>query len=125
MELSERAKRLEDAGNSGYINEIQQDTEQLLTLYKSYAVKLAPLIQSDEADNTKPMIDEAELLEAFDAMRDFAASFDYDSLMFIFQSLDDYKLPDNEAARYKQIKDAAAKLDWDTINTLLNDTNEM
>ena len=118
-ELSEKARRLEDAGNSGYINEIQQDTEPLLKLYRSYAEKLAPLIQTDEDDSDKPMIDPAELSEAFDAMKDIAASFDYDSLMFVFQSLDEYRLPDYEAERYKQIKEAAAKLDWDTINKLL------
>ncbi|MBR1396919.1 MAG: response regulator, partial [Selenomonadaceae bacterium] len=119
LELSERAKRLEDAGNSGYIDEIQQDTEPLLKLYRSYTEKLAPLIQTDEDDSDKPLIDPAELSEAFDAMKDVAASFDYDSLMFIFQSLDEYKLPDNEAERYKQLKDAATKLDWEKINNLL------
>ena len=40
--------------------------------------------------------------------------------MFVFQSLDDYKLPETESERYKQIKEAASKLDWDTINKLLN-----
>ena len=118
-ELSEKARRLEDAGNSGYINEIQQDTESLLIFYKSYAAKLAPLLQTDSDNADKPLIDATELSEAFEAMKDFAASFDYDSLMFIFQSLDEYKLPDKEAARYQEIKDAAAKLDWVKINELL------
>ena len=43
----------------------------------------------------------------------------------VFQSLDEYRLPENEATRYKQIKDAAAKLDWTTINHLLNDAAYM
>ena len=122
-ELSERAKRLEDAGNSGYFEEIKQDTKPLLELYRSFAEKLKPLIQVEEDISDKPMIDESELTEAFEAMKDTAASFDYDSLMFIFQSLDEYKLPDDEAKRYKQIKEAASKLDWEKINTLLNEEN--
>ena len=118
-ELSEKAKRLEDAGNSGYIDEIQQDTEPLLKLYRSYADKLQPLIKSDSEDTDKPLIDDTELAEAFGAIKDIATSFDYDSLMFVFQSLDEYRLPNSEAERYKKIKEAAAKLDWETINSLL------
>ena len=119
-ELSERAKRLEDAGNSGYVNEIKEETAHLLELYMSYAVKLSPLCKVEEDNSDKPLIDDSALAEAFEAMKEIAASFDYDSLMFVFQSLDDYKLPETESERYKQIKEAASKLDWDTINKLLN-----
>ena len=122
-ELSEKAKRLEDAGNSGYFEEIKHDTEALLKLYKSYTEKLKTLIKVEEEDSNKPMIDEAELAEAFEAMRDVAASFDYDSLTFIFQSLDEYKLPEEEAQRYKRIKEAASKLDWTKINEELKVRN--
>ena len=118
-ELSDRAKRLEDAGNSGYIDEIKNDTKPLLDLYRSYAEKLKPLIEVEEDDSDKPLIDEAELAEAFEAMRDAAATFDYDSMNFIFQSLDDYRLPGNKVEIYKQIKEAAAKLDWIKIDKLL------
>ena len=122
-ELSEKAKRLEDAGNSGYIDEIKQDTAPLLKLYRSYAEKLKPLIKSvaDSNDDDKPLIDDVELAEAFEAMKDAAATFDYDSMMFIFQSLDEYRLPENETKRYKNIKEATTKLDWTLINSLLNE----
>ena len=118
-ELSEKARRLEDAGNSGYFNEIKQDTEPLLKLYRSYAEKLSQLIQVED-DTNKPLITEYDLNEAYDAMREIAVSFDYDSLQFVMQSLDEYRLPDEEKERYRKIKDAAAKLDWETISKLLN-----
>ena len=120
-ELSERARRLEDAGNSGYIDEIKQDHEPLMKLYRSYADKLKPLIQVEEDASDKPLIDEAELAEAFEAMKDAAATFDYDSMVFIFQSLDEYHLPEGESERYKKIKEAASKLDWETINDILKE----
>ena len=119
-ELSEKAKRLENAGNLRYIDEIKETTAPLLVLYRSYAEKLKPLIKSESDDSEKPLIDETELTEAFETMREFAASFDYDSLMFVIQSLEDYKLPKNEAERFKGIKAAAAKLEWEKINDLLN-----
>ena len=119
-ELSEKAKRLEDAGNSGYINEIQQDTEPLLKLYRSYADKLSMLLKPSEEESEKPLITDYDLAEAFEAMKDAAATFDYDTLTFVFQSLDDYRLPNEDAERYKKIKEAAAKLDWETVKQLLN-----
>ena len=123
VELSERAKRLEDAGNSKYIDEIKQDTDPLLKLYRSYAEKLSPLIKVEEDDSDKPLIDEQELSEAYEAMKDIAASFDYDSMQFVMQSLDEYRLPENEAKHYKEIKEAVSKLDWEKVNSLLNNSN--
>ena len=119
-ELSERAKRLEDAGNSGYINEIKDGTAELLQLYMSYEAKLAQLLKPEEDDSDKPLIEEDALAEAYETMKEIAASFDYDSMMFVIQSLEDYRLPESEADRYKQLKAAAAKLDWEKINELLN-----
>ena len=118
-ELSEKAKRLEDAGNSGYVNEIRQDTEPLLKLYRSYAKKLEPLIKSVTSNTNKPLITDYDLKEAFEAIKDATATFDYDTLKFVFDSLDEYRLPDEEAERYELIKKAAADLDWEKINKLL------
>ena len=123
-ELSEKARRLEDAGNSRYFNEIEQDTEPLLTLYRSYSKKLSPLIPNySEDDSNKPLITEYDLNEAYEAMKDAAASFDYDTLNFVFESLDEYRLPKEEITRYMKIKNAASKLDWEIIKELLDEKN--
>ena len=118
-ELSERAKRLEDAGNSGYINEIKDNNAELLQLYLSYQAKLAPLYKVEEDDSNKPLIGDDELAEAYETMREVAASFDYDSMMFVIQSLDDYRLPKEEIERYQKIKSAAMKPDWEKVRELL------
>ena len=118
-ELSEKARRLEDAGNSGYVNEIKEDTAPLLQLYRSYIDELSPLIKTGSDDVNKPLITDYDLEEAYEAMRDAVASFDYDSLNFVFESLDDFKLPEKEIEKYRQIKKAASKLDWEKINELL------
>ena len=120
-ELSDRARRLEDAGNNGYIDEIKKDTAPLLKLYRSYAEKLSPLIEveTEENDSDKPLIEEENLTEAFETMKDAAASFDIDTIEFVLQSLEEYSLPQNEIERYKNLKDAANKLDWEKIKELL------
>ena len=118
-ELSERAKRLEDAGNSGYFNEILNDTETLLKLYIGYIEKLSPLFEHEEDNSNKPPIDDDALSEAMEAMRDAAANFDDDSMEFVLKELKEYKLPPNEAERYEKIQAAFEKLDWEKINALL------
>lgn len=118
-ELSEKAKRLEKAGNENNIDEIKRDSKPMLELYKTYLEKFKPLIDIEENNSDKPLIDEAELSEAYESMKEISASFDYDSLMIIFQTLDEYCLPENEIEHYRQIKDAAEKLDWEKLNTLL------
>ena len=118
-ELSERAKRLEDAGNSDYIDEIKEYTPELLELYRSYEIKLAPLCKVEEDNTEKPLINDDELAEAYETIKEIASSFDYDSLTFVLKSLNEYRLPESELERYNQLKEAADKLDWEAINKLL------
>ena len=90
-----------------------------MDLYLTYAEKLAPMLPQEEDMSGKPPIDPAELAEAFEAMSEMATAFDYDSLQFIFESLDGYRLPEKEAELYKEIKAAAAVPDWDKVKELL------
>ncbi len=118
-ELSEKAKRLEYAGNAGYVNEIKKFTDGLLELYISFADKLAPLIKVEEEDEDKPPIDDDALAEAYETMKEVAQTFDYDSMQFVIQSLEEYKLPPEEAKRFSEIKTAASKPDWEKVQSLL------
>ena len=118
-ELSERAKRLENAGVNGYIDEIKISTAGMLQLYSSFATKLSQLIEVEEDDSSKPLIDDAQLAEAYEALKEIAATFDYDSAQFVLQSLEDYRLPDAEKEKFAKIKDAASKPDWETLSKLV------
>ena len=118
-ELSERAKRLEDAGNSGYYDEIRESTGALLELYRSFAQKLSPLIKQANDDEDKPLIGEDELAEALEAMQEMAASFDYDSMQFVLESLEEYRLPDDQLERFKKLRAALSKLDWEEVREAL------
>ena len=122
-ELSDKARRLEDAGNSGYINEIKANNKQMLTLYKSYAAILAPLLKQTytakkQAAEDLPPVDEATLQDAYDTMRDMAASFDYDNLLFVIDSLNGYDLGE-DTEKIAAVRAAASKPDWDKVNELL------
>ncbi len=118
-ELSEKAKRLEYAGNAGYVEEIEKFTDGMLELYISFADRLKPLIPEEKPEEDKPLIEEDALDEAYEAFREFAGSFDYDSMMFTIQSLEEYRLPENETETFKALKDAASKPDWEKVAEIL------
>ncbi|ORU00631.1 signal transduction histidine kinase [Anaerovibrio sp. JC8] len=120
-ELSDRARRLEDAGNSGYINEILTDTPVLLKLCRECAALLAPLLEKAGADDEeKAPISPEELAEAWSSLREVVQSFDDDSLKYILDELSGYELPAKDAELLQAVKKAAAKLDWDKIGECLN-----
>ncbi len=118
-ELSDRARRLEDAGNSGYINEICESTDGMLELYISFANKLAPLIKTEDDNSDKPLIDSDSLAEAYETLNEAAAEFDFDTAMFVLESLEDYRIPDDKRENFLQIKTAASKPDWEELKRLL------
>ena len=39
--------------------------------------------------------------------------------MFVLDQLNEYRLPKEQSARFKSVRDAAAKLDWEHLNQLL------
>lgn len=119
--LSEMAKRLEYAGNAGEIGIIKVETPALLSVYHSFAEKLAPLCPPKQRAEEKAPIDEEMLREAYDTLKEFVASFDYDSAMFVLESLEDYRLPEDEEKRYQSIRSAIEKLDWEKARQILAD----
>ena len=119
--LSEMAKRLEYAGNAGEIETIKVETPALLSIYRSFAEKLAPLCPPKPREEEKEPIDEPALREAYDTLKEFVASFDYDSAMFVLESLEDYRLPEDEEKRYQSIRTAIEKLDWEKAGQILAD----
>lgn len=119
--LSEMAKRMEYAGNAGEIEKIKVETPALLSIYRGFAEKLAPLCPPKQRDEEKMPIDEAALREAYDTLKEFVASFDYDNAMFVLESLEEYRLPEDEEKRYQSIRTAIEKLDWEKAGQILAD----
>jgi len=118
-ELSDRARRLEDAGNNGYVEEIKAGTKPLLDLYRSYALSLSLLFPQEQAAEKKADITPAELAEAWEAMGEVVKSFDYDSLMYMLEEIDHYALPPADIEKMTKIRKAAAIPDWVVLQELL------
>lgn len=119
-ELSERARRLEDAGNNGYLEELTADTPILLALCQDYVRALAPLTEKSEvAEENKLPISDAELEEAWETIGDIIKSFDYDNLMYLLGELAGYQLGAHDQDRLKALQDAAELPDWERLQELM------
>lgn len=118
QELSEKARRLEDAGNNCYCDEILANTGPLLELYRSFAETLAPLLMAGETGKEKSPITPAELAEAWESMQEVVQSFDYDSLQYLVKELAGYQLPAADASKLAQVQAAASIPDWEALKKI-------
>ncbi len=124
--LSELSKKLELAGESGEIDVIKEKTGELLELYRSYSNKLSD-IGSISLDGIKlrPLASREIIDDAYRALREVAPMMDYDSVEMIIEGLKEYKLPEDEKERIEKIEYYLKKLDWESIQDLLNDKKEV
>ena len=67
------------------------------------------------------MITDEELLEAYDSMREFIVSLDSDSMSYIINYLDGFRIPENERERVEGLRKAVGSYDWDRVNELLSE----
>ena len=119
MELSKLAQELEDAGNKEDIAFIEDNKDTFLYDYEAYKEKLAKLHESDENQDDKEMIDEGELKEAYQALKEVVPQMDYDSVEMILDQVSEYKLPEEDAAKFKELSKMLKVFDWDGMEALL------
>ncbi len=119
MELSKLAQELEDAGNKEDIAFIEDNKDRFLYDYEAYKEKLAKLHERDENQDDKEMIDEGELKEAYQALKEVVPQMDYDSVEMILDQVSEYKLPEEDAAKFKELSKMLKVFDWDGMEALL------
>ncbi len=118
MKLGDFAEKLEKAGNDGDTETLEANMDDLIAQYRALGEALSPLV-SDGEDEDLPEMPAEQLEEAYAAIRELAEVFDYDSVLFIMDSLEGYKAPEAEKERFAELKKAVAKPDWDMIKNVL------
>ena len=121
LELSDRAKRLEAAGDRLDTKEIEKDTLALLALYQFCSEALSSLQETTQSDADLPEIDGASLAEAYETIRELAASFDYDNIQLVLSELAGSRIPKDAEERHARIVAAAKKPDWDALKKYLEE----
>ena len=124
--LSDLAAALEMDGNAGDAAAIQKDTPRLFELYAECEDVLKPVLpaaaqgrESTEGGNSKGTMTAEELQEAYEALKELAATFDYDSVQFVLEDLQDKEPPAGEKEHYEAVCKAAKKPDWMELQKLL------
>ena len=119
-DLSSLAEQLENAGNHKDKDFIDDNTDKLLKDYRQYKEKLAKLNDGEDAgDSGKEPISDDELSSAYEALAEVVPQMDYDAVEMILDQLSAYKLPDEDAAKMKELSRLLKSLDWDGIEKLL------
>ena len=117
MELSDMAQRLEDAGNANDTGFIDEHTSDFLADYRAFKDRLSKLDEAGDGD--KDMIPEDELADAYEALREVIPQMDYDSVEMILSQVSEYRLPDEDSARIRELGALLKKLDWDAMEKLI------
>ncbi len=74
-----------------------------------------------QSDADLPEIDDASLAEAYEAIKELAASFDYDSIQLVLAELAKNRVPEDKAQRHARIVAAAKKPDWDALKGIFEE----
>ena len=123
MKLSKLAENLEAAGNAGDLDTIRAHYDELMGKYDVIQKSLMEIpeiagVQEEEVIDKKD-ITNAQLLDAYNSILEVSKMLDYDTLMFILDSLKEYKLPDDDQELINNISKLSYKLKWDEITELV------
>ncbi len=117
--LGSLAERLEAAGRAGDTKTIDAGLGVLLARYRALGERLIPLCIHDEEEDDRPLISYEKLREAYDSIREVLESMDYESVAFVIEALDAYRIPEAERERCERLRQAADDFDWDLVGEIL------
>ena len=122
LELGEFAAKLEKAGDRGDTEMLDKELSDLLAQYRKLAEDLKPLNEHGDTDgeDERPLITAEELNEAYRTLSEFCASFDFDSVVHITESLQKYRIPEDEATRVDAIVKAVDNFDYEIIPGIIS-----
>ncbi|MCR5482229.1 MAG: response regulator [Clostridia bacterium] len=116
--LSEMALALENAGKSGDIEYIKNNTDSLLSEYRSYKTKLGRLAKNEPANEEKTEISKEEVKELFEAVKLFAEQMDYEACEMTVEQLKGCRLSEEDETVLEKITGMLKKLDWEGLQNL-------
>ncbi|MCR4908242.1 MAG: hypothetical protein K5985_05370 [Lachnospiraceae bacterium] len=100
---------------------ISRNNEGFLEEYLSFREPLAAVFAADEEDQDKPEADPGLIKDAFEGLRYAAEEMDCDALQDIFRELEEYRIPEAEAERWKRLKEASYEYDYPKILVILDE----
>ncbi len=120
-QLSMNAAYLETCGNEQNAEEIKSKTPTLLDDYKALYQALDGLFAPDEqTEDERELIDEAQLMDAYGAIKELLTADDFDNAMGVYEMLKEYRVDEAHAETYRELGKALKGLDRETALNLLS-----
>ena len=123
VDIGELAQELELAGKAGDSEKVGSRIDELLERCRELGDRLKPLIgdeAEDEDDSDKPLISDEELHEALSLIKEASEAFQFENIDEIVASLKDYRIPDAEKDRVKNIIKAVSEYEYDKLPEILS-----
>ncbi|SEG05601.1 Signal transduction histidine kinase [Butyrivibrio sp. Su6] len=122
MELGEFAARLEKAGEKGNVRLLETEIGNLLTMYRKLLTEMELLGSTDgeEAGSDVPLISEQDMKKTYETIAELCEAFDFDGVAETVKSLEKYRFPESEAAKFETIKKAVDNFDYDLIPEIIS-----
>ncbi len=117
--LSDKAASLEDAGNKKDIEFISEHNDEFIKEYKEYLTKLQKIKVEKVVDDSKPIIPDEDLDEAYEALDELVDQMDYDGVNMVLDQLNDYYIPERHRLIFEKIAMAVRMFDWDKMDAAL------
>ncbi|MBR5088317.1 MAG: response regulator [Ruminiclostridium sp.] len=119
-DLGELAQELENAGHENDAEKLGARIDELLERYRRIGEALAPLINTDETDESElPMIGEEDLRELYTGIREFLSVNEFSSAVEFIENLKKYSVPESERERRKALIKAADDLEYEMIPEIM------
>ncbi|MBR5337178.1 MAG: response regulator [Lachnospiraceae bacterium] len=117
--FSEKALELELAGKAGDVDVIRAGNDHILSEYERFYGEFHKIFCPDEEKDDRPEISGEDLSGALSDMSEVLEAFDFDTAKDIFESLNDYKMPDEFKETYDKIRERMAEVDRDGIMDII------
>ena len=123
LSLGDHAAALEKAGDMKDTEKLEKELPELIEEYRRLSSSLQSLNDKDEhssAEDTRPLISDETLKEAYSTLSEFCASYDFDSVAQVVKKLGTYRMPESEVAKYDKLLKAVDNYDYDLIPGILD-----
>ncbi len=117
-DFGEEAQKLESAGKNGDWEYIRAHQEAFMAKYRSFKTPLSAVFAEEKTEG-KPVAGMELMADIYEKIRMAAEDMDCDQLERIFADMEEYSIPESEAALYEELRTASSRFDYEAILKLL------
>ncbi|MCR4641741.1 MAG: DegV family protein [Lachnospiraceae bacterium] len=122
LALGNDAEKLEMAGKEGNIEYISANHASAMEQYKNIVDSLSAEFGTKE-DPDLPEIDPSALSELYEGLSEFAFAKDLELARMVIASAGEYRLPAEDAERFRRLQAKVEQMDWDGITEIVKEVN--